>query len=204
MPQPFFSPQHFLSDVLHVKTTNIFEFDPFEQIPDPFLWIELRRIGRQAFQMNALRTAFRQVIFDRLAAMNGRSVPDHQELASNLAGEQLQEANDIGAFVRMILGLHEDAALRGNAAHDREVITGQLDPHRWRFPDRRIGAHGHRQKIQGRLIYKDDGPLFLFGLFFRAGHRSFFQAAIASSSRCAAFWMGFCRLCLRRRRRREP
>lgn len=204
MPQPFFGSQHFLLDVLHIKTTNIFEFNAFEQIPDALLWIELWRVRRQAFQVNPLGATLCQVIFDLLTAMNGSSVPDDQQVACNLTGEQLQKANDIGAFVGTILGLHEDPPLWGNAAHGREVITGQFDTQGRRFPDRRIGVDGHRQKIKRRLINKDYRPLFLFGLFFSAGHRSFFHAAIASSSRCVAFWMGFCRLCLRRRRRREP
>jgi len=42
----------------HIKTTNILEFDSFEQIPDPFLWIEFWRISRQTFKMNPLGATF--------------------------------------------------------------------------------------------------------------------------------------------------
>lgn len=204
MPQPFFGSQHFLLDMLHIKTTNILKLDSFEQIPDPFLWIELRRIRRQAFQMNPLGSAFAQIVLDGLTAMNGGSIPDDQQIACNLAGKYLQKANDIGTFVRMILGLHEDPALRGNASHHRQVIPRQLDAQDGRFSDRRIGLDRHGQKIKGRLINKNYGPFFFFRFFFSAGQHTFFQAAIAASSRWVAFWMGFCRLCLRRRRRREP
>jgi hypothetical protein len=31
MPEPFFGPTQLPLDLLHVKTTNIFEFDPFDQ-----------------------------------------------------------------------------------------------------------------------------------------------------------------------------
>lgn len=204
MPHAFFGSPHFPLDVRHIKTTNILEFDSFEQIPDAFLRIQFGRISRQTFKMNPLGTALCQVVFDGLTAMNGRSIPDDQQFAGKLTGEQLQKANDIGTFVRMILGLHEDPTFRGDSPHSRKMITGQLDAQDRRFPYGRIGVDGHGQKIKRRLITKDDRPLFLFGLFFSAGHRSFFQAAIAASSRCVAFWMGFCRLCLRRRRRREP
>jgi len=44
MPQPFFGMKQLLLDVLDAKTTNILEFDPLEQIPDPFLGIEFRGI----------------------------------------------------------------------------------------------------------------------------------------------------------------
>jgi hypothetical protein len=204
MSQPFFGSPHFPLDVLHVKTTNIFEFDPLEQIPDSFLRIELWCIGRQLFEMNALGSAMCQVVFNGLTAMNWGSIPDDQQLARNLAGEHLQKANDIWTFVRMILRLHENPAFGGDGAHSRKVITGQLNFQDGRLAYRCIGAYRHRKQIKSRLIYKDDRSLFLLGLFFSAGHRSSFQAAIAVSSRWVAFWMGFCRLCLMRRRRRLP
>lgn len=50
MSQPFFGTTHFPLDALYIKTTNILQFDPFEQIPDSFLRIEFWRISRQAFK----------------------------------------------------------------------------------------------------------------------------------------------------------
>jgi hypothetical protein len=37
MSQPFLDATQLCLDVLHLKTTNILEFDALEQIPDPFL-----------------------------------------------------------------------------------------------------------------------------------------------------------------------
>jgi hypothetical protein len=113
MPQAFFGSPHLPLDVLHIKTTNILEFDSFEQIPDSFLRIQFWCRSRQAFKMNPLGTTFCQVIFDGLTEMNGGSIPDDQQFAGNLTSEQRQKANDIGIFVRMILHLHDDlSALR--------------------------------------------------------------------------------------------
>src|SRR6266581_4173048 len=154
--------------------------------------------------MNALGSAFSQKVLDDLRAMNGRSIPDDQQFTGDLASEQLQKANHIGSFVRMILRLHEDPAFWSNAAHRRKVITSQLDVEHRRLAHGSIGMHSHRQEVKGGLIYKDDRSFFLLGLFFSAGHRSSFQVWIAASSRWVAFSMGFCRLCLMRRRRREP
>lgn len=89
MSQPFFGMTPLLLDVLHTKTTNILEFDPLEQVPDAFLRIELKGIARQAFEMNAFGSTFRQKIFDCLTAMNGRPVPGDQQFAWDLAQEQL-------------------------------------------------------------------------------------------------------------------
>jgi hypothetical protein len=202
MSQPFFGTAQLSLNVLDVKTTNILEFDPLEQVPNTFLRIQLRRISRQLFEMNALGTSFAQEVFDGLTAMNRSSVPDHQQVSGDLTGQQLQEANHIGALVRMILHLHKRPAFWSNTAHRREVITGQLESEHRRLTHGSIGVDGHGKQIKSRLIYKDDGPLFLLGFFFNAGQRCSFQAAIAASSRCVALWMGFCRLYLMRRRRR--
>jgi hypothetical protein len=54
MPQPFFGSPRVPLDVLPIKTTNILEFDAFEQIPDAFLRIQFWCISRQTFKMNPL------------------------------------------------------------------------------------------------------------------------------------------------------
>lgn len=202
MSQAFFGVQHFSSELRPVQTTNILELDAFEQIPDALLWIQLWGIGRQLFQMDPSCPAVAEIVFDRLAAMNGSSVPDHQQLARNLAGEQLQEANHIGAFVGVVLALHDDLSFGGDAAHGRKMIARQLHFQQRRLADRCIGSHHHGQQIKRRLIHKDYRPVFFRSLFFSAGHRSAFQAAMAASSRWLAFSMGFWRLYFTARSRR--
>ena len=61
MPQPFFGTTQFQLDVLHIKTTNILEFDALEEIPDSFLRVEFWGISRQLFEMNATGTPFVQI-----------------------------------------------------------------------------------------------------------------------------------------------
>lgn len=202
MSQPFFGTTHLSLNVWHVKTTNILEFDPLEQVPNPFLRIQFWRISRQLFKMNALGSTFSQKVFDRLTAMDGSAIPDHQQGPRDLTGEQLQKANHIWAFVRMVLGLHEEPAFWSDPTHGRKMVSAQLDAQDGRLPLWRIGADRHRQQVKGGLIYKDDGALFALGLFFSSCQRCSFQAWMAASSRWVAFWMGFCRLCLSERRRR--
>src|SRR5260370_2875655 len=192
MSQAFFSTPHLPLDVLHVKTTNILEFNSLEQIPDPFLRIQFGSIGRQTFEMDAFGSAFGQEIFDGLTAMDRGSVPDHQQLARDLTQEQLQEADGIWALVRMVLRLHEDPSLWGNTTHGREMIPGQWDLQDGRLTHGCIGAKRHRQQVKSRLIYENDRPLFVFRLFFSSSQRCSFQPWIAASSRWVAFWMGFC------------
>src|SRR5689334_12683165 len=157
MPQPFFGTTQFQLDVLHIKTTNILEFDALEQVPDAFLRIQLWSIGRQAFEMNPFGSTFCQKVFDGLTTVNGGSIPDHQKFPGDLPQEQLQEANHVRAFVRMVLGLHEYPSFWSDATHCREMVTGQLDFHQRRLAHRGIRAYSHRQEIKGRLISKDNG-----------------------------------------------
>lgn len=202
MSQPFFGPTQLHLNLLHLKTTNILEFDSFEQIPDPLLRIQLGSIGRQTLQMDTLGSTAAQEIFDGLTAMNRSTIPDHQQFARDLTGEQLQKANNIWTFIRMVLGLHEQSPFRGNPTHGRKMVMGQFDAQDGRFASRCIGAYRHRQEVKGRLIDKDYRAFFLFRLFFNSGQRCSFQVWMAISSRWLAFWMGFCRLCLMPRRRR--
>ncbi len=99
MPQPFLGTAQLRLDLLHLKTTNILQFNTLEQVPDAFLRIEFWRISWQALEMDAFGSPFCQKDFDGLTAMNARSVPDHQQFAGDLAQEELQEVDHIRPFV---------------------------------------------------------------------------------------------------------
>ena len=202
MSQPFLGTTQLRLDLLHLKTTNILEFDPLEQIPDAFLWIQLWSVPRQAFQMNPFGSTMRQKIFDRLASMNARSIPNHQQFTGDLARKHLQKANHIAAFVRMVLGLHQDLSFRRNSTDGREMVMGQFDAQDGRLAKGSIRPYCQWQQVKCRLIYENDRTLFAPGLFFSSSHRCSFHLWMAASSRWVAFWMGFCRLCLQARRRR--
>ena len=202
MPEPFFGATQVQGDMLDVETTKVLEFDTLEEIPDAFLRIEFRGIRRQAFQMDAFGSALCQKIFDRLTPVNRGSIPDDEQLARDLALEQLQEAHHIGSLVRMVLSLHAELSFRGDAPHRREVIVGQFHGQDRGLAHGCVGTHRHGQQVKRGLIYKDKGTLFLFGLFFNASQCSSFHVLMAASLRWVAFWMGFCRLYLMLRRRR--
>ena len=202
MPEPFFGMEQFRTELHEVGSTKVFQFAPFEQIPHPFLRIQLWRIGWQAFQMKTFGSPCAQKIFDDIRAMNGRAIPDDQQLARDFAQKHLQKAHDIWPFVRVILHLHKQPSIGCQATDRRKMVTGQ--PHRQdrRVPNRRIGPHSHGQEVKRRLVYKDDGTLFLFRFFFNSVTRCSRQVWIA----CASLWLarlsGFWALCLIALRRR--
>jgi hypothetical protein len=105
MPQAFFGSTQFPLDVRHIQTTKVLELDALEQVPDAFLWIKVWGISRQLFEMNTSSSPFAQIVFDGRTSMNRRSIPDHQQVPSNLTGKQLQKANHVGSFVRMVAAL---------------------------------------------------------------------------------------------------
>jgi hypothetical protein len=97
-----------------------------------------------------------------------------------------------GPMSRMILTLHKDLSLRRNTANGREMVTGQFHAQNGCLATRRIRADCHWQQIKSRLVYEYECAFFVFGLFFKASQRCSFHVWIAASSRCVAFWMGFC------------
>lgn len=202
MPQAFGGSPNFQRKLLHILNTKVFEFTSLEQVPDPLLRIQLRRITRQAFQVKAFGSPCTQKVFDHLRAMNGSAIPDDQQVARDLAQKQVQKAHDIWPFVRMVLQAHEQPPIGRQATDRRKMVTGQ--PHRQdrRVSNRRIGPYSHGQEVKRRLVYKDDGTLFLFRLFFNSATRCSRQVWIA----CASLWLarlsGFWTLCLMALRRR--
>lgn len=166
MPEPFPGTHQFGTELFEVGSTKVLEFAPLEQIPHALLRVQLWCVARKAFQMETFGSASGQKIFDGLRAMNACSVPDDQELAWDLAQEQLQEAHHIRPFERVVLNVHDQPSIQGQAANRREMIASQGNSQNGRCSHRGISAHGHRQQVKACLVYKDDRAVLLGGLFF--------------------------------------
>src|SRR3972149_9353342 len=106
----------------------------------------------------------------------------------------LEKPNDIRAAIGALLRVQQHAAGGRDRADHRQVILAQRRAQDRGLPLRRIGVHDERQEVEARLVYPDDGALFLLGLFLITGHRSVRQAAMAFSSRWLARRIGFCTL----------
>jgi len=169
VPEPFLGAQQFCAELLKVSSIKVLEFASLEQIPHAFLGVQLWSIARQSLQMDAFSSPLSQKILHCLTAANGSPIPDDQQVARDLAQEQLQEPHDVRSLVRGVLDVHDQPSISGKATHDREVITGQFDLQHWRLPDWGVSPHRHWQQVKSRLVYKDDGTLFCFGLFFYVG-----------------------------------
>jgi hypothetical protein len=202
MPKPGTGQQQFMIQLRESLATQILEFTSLEQIPHPFLWIELGCIGRQPFQVNACSRTSSQKVFDGLAVMDGGTIPDDQQLSRDLPQELLEKAHHILSLVGVILCLHEQSSFWCQRSDGPDVVPGQWHVQDRRFAHGSIGTYCHWKQVKARLIYKNDLSLFLLGFFLRAGQRSSFQVLMACSSLWVASSTGFCRLCLIARRRR--
>src|SRR5436309_13969084 len=91
MSQAFFGAPQFVGHLWDVAAAQVLEFAAFEQVPDPFLRVQLGRIGWQAFQMQTFGRASFEKVLDGLCAMDRRAIPDDEQVASNLAQQQAQK-----------------------------------------------------------------------------------------------------------------
>ena len=159
-----------------------------EMRPQIFDGVEFGSIGRQFFEPEAAR-AFDQHRFDGLAAVDGRSVPNDQELAGQVAQKRFQELGRARAidtaFVNSEIKLPER-----QAGNEREFVpVERLAQHRG-LPARSPRAHPVRPGAQSALVDEDDGAAFPPGFFLRRGHVTRFQSAIAASLRSMARRVG--------------
>jgi hypothetical protein len=114
--QALFGPAQRGGQLAQVVTADSAELDALEGVPDALVGGEFRGVAGQLLPVQALGRAARQEVLDRLAAMNGRTVPDEEQLALQLAlqlaQEPPQEANPIRGAVGVVLGLQEPAPVR--------------------------------------------------------------------------------------------
>ena len=182
------------SEMREVLAADIAQLDALEVVPDALVGVEVRGVPWELFQADAVGAALGQEVLDRLAAMDGSAVPDDQEFAGDVAEEMLEEADDVRAFVRVLLHQHEQAPRRRDAADDCQVVAAQREAEDRRLPAWGVGPDRAREEVEARLVDPDDGPALLVSPLFRAGQRSVRQASIAASFRWLARAIGCCTL----------
>ena len=191
-----------LFELRQIPTAHIPQLDSFEVVPDALVSVQVRRIAGQCLQVNAFRSALAQELLDHPAAMNGRAIPDDQQLASQMAEQMPQEAHHVLAMEGGLPDHPEELALGGDAADGREVILGEGDVQGGRLAPWGIGPDSTREEGEARFVYPDDGRSVCFGLCLSAGHRWSYQVWMASSLRWVARSLGCWGLQSMARRRR--
>jgi hypothetical protein len=185
------------------RSADILQLNLLQVAPDPFIRVEVRCIAGQLLQMDALGATLRQEALHGFATMDGRAIPNDQQLALNVPQQMLQEAHDILATIGLLLHLYQQAAAAGERANHRQMIIAEWCAQDRRLPARSVGTANRGQQVEAGLIYPDDRALLAPRFFFSAGQRWSCQAWIAASFRSLARVIGFWTLNPSRRRRRE-
>ncbi len=85
MPQPCEGQAEFVPQFVERVTADVAECHPLEPPPDALVRIQFWRIAGQWQQLQAFSRAFSEKPLDGVAAMNWCTIPDHEQLARNMA-----------------------------------------------------------------------------------------------------------------------
>jgi hypothetical protein len=184
--QAQFEPQ-----LVQIGAAKVAQLNVLEIVPDALIRIQVRGVARQLLQVEPRRRPLREEVLDGLSAMDRRPIPDHEQLARNLAQQVPQELDNLGAPKCALADLEEEPPLVGQAADDREMIAGTRHPEDRRLPPRGVGAHQARQQIEAGLVYPDNRSPLASGFAKRAGQRSLHHSWMAASLRWVARRIGF-------------
>src|ERR687892_394349 len=175
-------------------TDDMLQLHPFQVVPDSLIRVQLGSVGWQLLQMDALPGRAGQKGFNLLAPVDGAAIPDDQQPHRDVGGQVPQEAGHILAPEGPVLHPGVQPPMVGDAADHREMVPAQRCAEDRGLTPGSVGLDHQGQQVAAGLVYEDDGPAFLPGLFFKAGQRSFFQSWMAASSRWAARRTGCWRL----------
>ena len=164
VPEPCSSRPHLGTEVGQITAADVAEFDAFERVPEAFGRVQLGRVGRQGFEVQALGRALCQEVPDDLGPMDGRAIPDHQQLARDVPQQVPEEAHHVGAAQGVVAHLDQNATSRGHAADQRQVIAGEGHTQDGHLPPWSIGADHRRQQVAAGLVGPDDGASFGYRL----------------------------------------
>jgi hypothetical protein len=131
-------------------------------VPEALGRVQLWRVGRQAFEAQAVGRALGEEVLDNLGAVDRRAIPDHQQPAGDLSQQVLEEAHHVRAAQGVVAHLEQDAAGRGHPADERQVIAGEGHVQDGHLPTRGVGADHRRQQVAAGLVDPDDGAPFRY------------------------------------------
>src|SRR5918996_2616409 len=107
-----------------MAAADMASFDPFALRPEPLVGIQLRGVGRQARQVEAVRRAVGQELLEGLAAVDRRAIPDNHHPARDLAQQMREKRDDVCRLERAALAVDVHLA-RGRYGGDGwEMVAG--------------------------------------------------------------------------------
>jgi len=164
------------------------------QLPDSLIGVELRRIGREALQVEP-RGASAKLTYE-LASMGISAVPQDDDVPRELpeqpsqevAGLELSDVFRVELKVKvesLAAGRHRDPRDGGDPVASIEVMN------RGRLPDGRPGAGDRGGQLEAGFVGEDEVGTQPPGVFFTRGQSSRMNRRISALLRSSAFFCGF-------------
>ena len=160
-----------------------------EVIPDAFVGVELRSVGRERLQVQPGRAG--EQLLHGVPAVNAAVVQQHDERAGDLAQQLAEKSCDLLALnvVLVQLAVQGAAEARGADSDARDgrdpVVRVPMADDR-RLPHRPPGLPDRGDQEETRLVDEDEVGAQPCGVFFTRGQTDRFHAAMAASSRSTA------------------
>ena len=119
--------------MVEVLTTDVAQLDVLQVLPDSLVRVEVGRVGRPSLQMGPLGPAVGLELL-HLPAVDGRAVPDDEQVPADTAAHVPEEADAIAARQRPSAHQRVELPGRRDAAHHREVAITQQHLEHGRLP----------------------------------------------------------------------
>lgn len=133
-----------MMQLFQMLTTYIPQFNPLEQVPNAFVWIQIGCIRRQLLQMNCGGCTLSQKLLDRCCPVNGGAIPDGQQPWPQVLLELFEKVHAFGTRQSRRADQGIQATIQRQAAHHRQMVMGQRH-----FQQRRFAARGIRSDNGG-------------------------------------------------------
>ncbi len=159
--------------LLEVSGTEIGQSVLFPIAPEVLHRIQLRSIAGEEFHPEAVFLRGDEVL-DQVASVRRQPVPDHHDLAVDVAEQMREELHDLRCPDRP----GEQAEVEvpyGHAGHRREQVPVEVELKDRRLASRRPGPTAVRPLRQSALVGKDDRAALAESPLFIAGQRVRFQ-----------------------------
>ena len=127
VPQTLFGLAKLPPEFQQTLAADVLQLNAFEVLPDPFVGVEIGSVEKgKLFKLHPRSCSASQKLLYGPSTLDGRAVPDYQELALDPAQEVLEETHHVFSVEGALLLHHVEPALKGDAADHREMIAGEL------------------------------------------------------------------------------
>jgi hypothetical protein len=154
MPEAFFGLAQLVIQVGDALATPVLQFHPFQIVPDALSWVQLWGIAGELLQVNPLGCTSAQVLLHCLAAVDGSTIPDEQQLPSNMPQQVLEEPNYILPSVGSLLHHQIQLAFRSDASHSRKMFSAQRSTNDGGLAHWGVGSYYPRQQVETGLVHE--------------------------------------------------